>query len=109
MAFVRIICVCVYICQDGGAMEFVDFTKLSFALSSLVQPFDQMGSITEYVFVILSQRKACAGRFQKETAGKRTGPITKWPPWRLLIIPLEIVFVIISSFTKGRKVVPRVF
>ena len=60
-------------------MGFVDFTKLSFALSSLAQSFDQMGSISEYVFVILSQRKAYAGRFQKETAGKRTGPITKWP------------------------------
>ena len=48
----------VYICQDGGAVGFVDFTKLSFALSSLAQPFDQMGSISEYVFVILSQRKA---------------------------------------------------
>ena len=51
-------------------MGFVDFTKLSFALSSLAQPFDQMGSIPEYVFVILSQRKAYAGRFKKETAGK---------------------------------------
>ena len=35
----------VYICQDGGAVGFVDFTKLSFALSSFSQPFDQMGSI----------------------------------------------------------------
>ena len=61
-------------------MGFVDFIKLSFSLSSLAQPFDQMGSIPEYVFVILSQRKAFAGRFQKETAGKRTVPITKWPP-----------------------------
>ena len=61
-------------------MGFVDFTKLSFALSSLAQPFDQMRSIQEHVFVILSQRKACAGRFKKETAGKRTGPITKWLP-----------------------------
>ena len=50
-------------------MGFVDFTKLSFALSSLAQPFDQSGCIPEYVFVILSQRKACAGRFQEETAG----------------------------------------
>ena len=32
----------VYICQDGGAVGFLDFTKLSFALSSLAQPFDQM-------------------------------------------------------------------
>ena len=39
-------------------MGFVDFTKLSFALSSLAQPFDQMGSISEYVFAILSQHKA---------------------------------------------------
>ena len=69
-----------YICQDGGAVGFVDFTKLSFLLSSLAQPFDQMGSIPEYVFVILSQRKGYAGRFQKETAGKRTGQITKWLP-----------------------------
>ena len=61
-------------------MGFVDFTKLSFALSSLTQPFDQMESIPEYVFVILSQREAYAGRFQKETARKITGPITKWPP-----------------------------
>ena len=36
---------------------FVDFTKLSFGLSSLAQPFDQMGSIPEYVFVILSQHR----------------------------------------------------
>ena len=47
-------------------MGFVDFTKLSFALSSLAQPFDQMESILEYVFVILSQRKAYAGRFQSQ-------------------------------------------
>ena len=72
------------ICQDGGAVGFVDFTKLSFALSSLAQPFDQMGSIPEHVFVILSQRKAYAGRSQKETAGKRTGPMTKWPTRWLL-------------------------
>ena len=60
----------VYICQDGGAVGFVDFTKLSFALSSLAKPFDQMESIAEHIFVILNQRKAYAGRFQKETAGK---------------------------------------
>ena len=97
------------VCQDGGAVGFVEFTKLSFALYSLAQPFDQMRSIPEYFFVILSQRKACAGRFQKETAGKRTGPITKWPPRRLLFTRLEIVFVTISSFTKRTKVVPKVF
>ena len=94
----------VYICQDGGAVGFVDFTKLSFALSSLAQPFDQMGSVPEHVFVILSQRKAYAGRFQK-----RTGPMTKWSPRRLLFTRLEIVFVTISSFTKLTKVVPKVF
>ena len=97
-----------YICQDGGTVGFVDFTKLSFALSLLVQPFDQMGSVPEHVFVILSQRKAYAGRFQKETAGKRTGPMTKWSPRRLLFTRLEIVFVTISSFTKRTKVVPKV-
>ena len=99
----------VYICQDGGAVRFVDFTKLSFSLSALAQSFDQMGSIPEYVFVILSQRKAYAGRFQKETAGKRTGPLTKWPPRRLLFTRLEIIFVAISSFTKRTKVVINVF
>ena len=52
-------------------MGFVAFTKLLFALSSLVQPFNQVRSIPEYVFVILSQRKACAGRFREETAGKK--------------------------------------
>ena len=35
-------------------MGFVDFTKLSFALSSLAQLFNQMGSIPEHIFVILS-------------------------------------------------------
>ena len=44
----------IYICQDGGAVGFIDFTKLSFALSSLAQPVDQIGSVPEYVFVILS-------------------------------------------------------
>ena len=58
-------------------MGFVDFTKLSFALSSLTLPFDQMRCIPEYGFVILSQRKAYTGRFQKETAGKRTGSRNK--------------------------------
>ena len=85
-------CSYVYICQDGGAVGFVDFTKLSLALSSLAQPFDQIESIPEYVFVILSRRKAYAGRFQKETAGKRTDPITKWPSRRLLFTRLEIVY-----------------
>ena len=61
----------VFICQDGGAVGFFDFAKLSFALSSLAQPFYQMGSTPEYVFVILSQRKAYAGGFQRETAGNK--------------------------------------
>ena len=90
-------------------MGFVDFTKLSFAFSSLAQSFDQMESVPEHIFVILSQRKAYAGRFQKETARKRTGTMTKWPPRRLLFTRLEIVFITISSFTKRTKVVPKVF
>ena len=28
-------------CEDGGAVGFVDFTKLLFALSSLTPPFNQ--------------------------------------------------------------------
>ena len=47
----------IYICQDGGTVGFVEFTKLSFALSSLAQPFDQMGSISDYVFIIQSLRR----------------------------------------------------
>ena len=50
-------------------MGFVDFTKLLFALSSLALPLKRVRSITEHVFVIISQRKACAGRFREETAG----------------------------------------
>ena len=46
---------------------FVDFTKLLFALSSLVQPLKRVRSIPEHFFVILSQHKACAGRFREET------------------------------------------
>ena len=60
----------IYICQDGGAVEFVDFTKLLFALSSLAQPLKRVRSIPEHFFVIISQRKACTGRFREETAGK---------------------------------------
>ena len=83
----------IYICQDGGAVGFVDFTKLLFALSSLSQSLKQLRSIPEHFFVILSQRKACAGRFREETAEKRTGPITRWPLRRLLFTRLEIGFV----------------
>ena len=99
----------IYICQDGGAVGFVDFTKLLFALSSLSQPFNRVRSFPEHFFVILSQRKACAGRFREETAGKRTGPIARWPPQRLLFTRLEIAFVTISPFTKRTKVVHKVF
>ena len=98
----------IYICQDGGAVGFVDFTKLLFALSSLSQPFNRVRSISEYFFVIVSQRKACAGRFCEETAGKRTGAITRWPPRRLLFTRLEIAFVTISPFTKRTNVVHKV-
>ena len=97
------------ICQDGGAVGFVDFTKLFFALYSLAQPLKRVRSIPEHFFVILNQRKAWVGCFREETAGKRTGPITRWPLRRLLFTRLEIVFVTISSFTKRTKVVPKVF
>ena len=90
-------------------MEFVDFTKLLFALSSLAQPLKPVRSIPEHFFVIISQRKACTGRFREDTAGKRTGPITRWPLRRLLFTQLEIVFVAISSFTKRTKVAHKYF
>ena len=86
----------VYICQDDGAVGFVDFTTLLFALYSLAQPFNRVRSIPEHVFVILNRRKTCAGCFREETTGKRTGPIAKWPPWRFLITRLEIVLGTIS-------------
>jgi len=62
----------VRICQDGGVVGFVEFTKLLFALSSLSHPFNRVRSIPEHVFVILSQRKACAERFGEETAETKT-------------------------------------
>ena len=64
------VCIYIYICQDGGAVGFVDFTKLLFALSSLEQPLKRVRSIQEHFLVILNQRKAWAGRFREETAGK---------------------------------------
>ena len=99
----------IYICQDGGAVGFVDFTKLLFDLSSLAKPLKRVRSIPEHFFVILNHRKAWAGRFREETAGKRTGPITRWPHRRLLFTRLEIGFVTISSFTKRTKVAQKVF
>ena len=99
----------IYICQDGGAVSFVDFTKLLFALYSLAEPFNRVGSIPEHVFITLSQRKACGGRFREETAGKRTGPIENGRPGWVLFTRLEIVFVTISPFTKRTNVVPKVF
>ena len=68
----------IYICQDGGAVGFFDFTKLLFTLSSLAQPFNRVRSTPEDFFIILGQRKACAGQFREDTAGKRTGLITRW-------------------------------
>ena len=58
---------------------------------------------------MLSQRKAYVGRFQKETAGERTGPITKWPPQRFLFTPLEIVFVTFLPLPNERKLFPKCF
>ena len=53
-----IIIIIYIICQDGGAVGFVEFTKLLFALSSLAQPLKRLRSIPEHFFVILNQRKA---------------------------------------------------
>ena len=39
------VCMYIYICQDGGAVGFVEFTKLLFALSSLAQPLKRVRSI----------------------------------------------------------------
>ena len=90
-------------------MGFVDFTKLLFALSLLAQPLKRVRSISEHFFIILSQRKACAGRFREETAGKRTGPITRWPLRRLLFTRLEIVFVTILPLPNERNLLRKCF
>ena len=45
MASCSYICMYIYICQDGGAVGFVEFTKLLFALSSLAQPLKRVRSI----------------------------------------------------------------
>ena len=91
-----------------------------------ITPTTKSAQSTQKCFIPLaeqaaSMRKACAGRFQGTGqsyvvtllfcygTGKRTGPITKWPPRRLLFTRLEIVFVAISPFTKRTKVVPKVF
>ena len=88
-------------------MGFVEFTKLSFAVSSLAQAFDKMGCIPKYVFVILSQRKAYGGRFPTETSGKRTGPMTKWPPRRPLFTRLEIVSLYQTNESCSQSVLRR--
>ena len=90
-------------------MGFVDFIKLLFALSSLAQPFNRVRSIPEHFFVILSQRKACAGRFREETAEKRTGPITRWPSRRLQFTCLEIAFVPFLPLPNERKLLTKCF
>ena len=88
-------------------MGFVDFTKLLIIFSSLAQPFNPVISIPEHGGVILSQHKACAGRFREETVGKRTGPIAQWLPRRLLITRFEIIFVTISPFRNRSAVSVR--
>ena len=98
--------ICVKMAALWGSLT---FTKLLFALSPLAQPFNRMKSISEHLFVILSQHKSCAGRFREETVGKRTGPITKWPPQRLQFTRLEIAFVTISLFIKRTQVAHKVF
>ena len=52
--YIYIIYIYIYISQDGGAVGFVDFSKLLFALYSLAQPLKRVRSIPEYFFVILN-------------------------------------------------------
>ena len=51
-----------------GSLTLLSFHSLCLHLRS---HFTKMGSTPEYVFVILSQRKAYAGGFQRETAGNK--------------------------------------
>ena len=71
MASCSYICMYVsrYICQDGGAVGFVDFNKLFFALPSLAQPLKQVRSIPEHFFVILSQRRTFSRRNSRKKKG----------------------------------------
>ena len=62
--------VCLISVKMAAPWGFVDFTKLLFALSSLAQPLKRVRSIPEHFFVILSQRKACVGRFREEKPEK---------------------------------------
>ena len=89
-------------------MGFADFTKLSFALSSFAQPFDQTGSIPEYVFVILPAQ-SLHRTFSKRNRWKKNRSNNKMAARKLLFTRLEIVFVTISPFTKRMKVVPNMF
>ena len=90
-------------------MGFVDFTKLLFALYSLTEPFNRVRSIPEHVFIILSQRKACGGRFREEIAGKRTGPIRKWPPGGFYSPGSKLSLLPFLPLPNERKFFPRCF
>ena len=72
----------IYICQDGVVVRFVNFTTLSFALSSLAQQFDQMGSIPEYVFVMLSLRKEKQPEKELRSDNKMAAPVASVHPVR---------------------------
>ena len=55
------------------------------------------------------QAQSLCKTFSRRNSWKKTGPITRWPPQRLLFTQLEIVFVTIFPFTKRTKVAHKFF
>ena len=95
-----------------GSFTLLSYYSLCTHLLCLLFTCGAIQSSEKYSRIRLRNTKlaqACGGRFREETAGKRTGPIAKWPPRRLLFTWFKIVFVTISPFTKRTKVVPKVF
>ena len=80
------VCISVNMAAPWGSLTLLSFQSLCLHLRSHLTKW---GHIPERLFVILSQCKAYAGRFQKETAGKRTGPITKWPAREASVHPVR--------------------
>ena len=78
----------IYLSQKWRRSAFLDFTKLLLALSSLAQPFDQMRSIQNHFFILLSHHQACAGRFREETAEKKKRPGNKMAAREASVYPV---------------------
>ena len=94
--------------QDCGAVGFVDFTKLLFALYSLAEPFSRVRSICNTKPAQSLRRTFLRRNSRKnnKSDSKMAAPEASVHPW---FTRLDIVFVTISFFTKRTKAVPKVF